>query len=47
MRVLLAAAIMRSMEGSLLVPATRTADLEGTADTAAVTQAILDGLDQR
>ena len=42
-----AAAIMRSIEASLLLPATRTADLEGTADTAEVTRAILTGLDER
>ena len=42
-----AAAIMRSIEASLLLPATRTADLQGTADTAEVTRAILAGLDQR
>ena len=42
-----AAAIMRSIEASLLLPATRTADLQGTADTAEVTRTILAGLDQR
>jgi tartrate dehydrogenase/decarboxylase/D-malate dehydrogenase len=42
-----AAAIIRSMEASLLAPTTRTADLQGTADLAGVTQAILDGLDPR
>lgn len=42
-----AAAIMRSIEASLLLPATRTADLQGTADTAEVTRTILAGLDER
>ena len=37
----LAAAVMRSVESSLLDPATRTADLQGSADTAGVTDAIL------
>ncbi|CAB4740004.1 unannotated protein [freshwater metagenome] len=39
--------IMQSVESSLLDPATRTADLQGTADTAGVTDAILEGLEQR
>ena len=42
-----ASAIMRSIETSLLLPATRTADLQGTADTDEVTRAIITGLDQR
>ena len=42
-----ASAIMRSIETSLLLPATRTADLQGTADTDEVTRAIIAGLDQR
>jgi tartrate dehydrogenase/decarboxylase/D-malate dehydrogenase len=39
--------VMQSVESSLLDPATRTADLQGTADTAGVTDAILEGLEQR
>ena len=43
----IAARIMQAVESSLLDPATRTADLQGTADTAGVTDAILEGLEQR
>ena len=43
----IAAAVMRSVESSLLDPATRTADLQGSADTASVTDAILQGLEKR
>jgi tartrate dehydrogenase/decarboxylase/D-malate dehydrogenase len=42
-----ASAIMHSIEASLVHAATRTADLQGTGDTASVTEAILQGLEER
>ena len=42
-----ASAIMLSIEASLVHAGTRTADLQGTGDTASVTEAILQGLEER